>query len=99
VHNSVDAAELGFGSVENCGHRVFVADIALHGDGPASGLVDLGESLLGLFGVGGVVEDDGVAVAAEAYGAGSADAARSAGDDGDAAGVRTAVSGGGGVLG
>jgi DNA-binding transcriptional LysR family regulator len=45
--------------------------------------VDLGHGLLGLVGVGGVVDDDGVAVAAQTHRAGAPDAPRSAGDDGD----------------
>ena len=65
VDEHVDAAERGFRGVEHAAHRVGVADIGLGGERPAALAFDLAGQRLGGFGIAGIVDDDGEAVAGE----------------------------------
>jgi hypothetical protein len=61
--------------------RLGVGDVGLVGDGLAAGRLDLADQVLGRLGLAGIVEDDGEAVAGQAFRHRPADAARGAGDD------------------
>ncbi len=85
VHDDVDAAVFGLDPVEHRGHGVLVRDVGLHGDATAARPLDLGDGVLGGGRPAGVVDDDREAVRGEPDRDGAADAARAAGDQGDAA--------------
>ncbi|MCY1370109.1 hypothetical protein D9M69_571870 [compost metagenome] len=94
VDQHVDRAELRFDGVEHRAHRVGVRHVGLHREGTNAGGLQLGNQRFGRRGARGVVDGDGEPVSGEPAGDGGADAARGAGDEGDAGGQRSRSGGG-----
>src|SRR5690606_20735039 len=82
VHDDVDPAELGGGGVDQRPHGIEVAEVALHGDGPAAERLDLGAHRRQRLGGAGGDDDVGADLGEGCRGT-STDATAGTRDDGD----------------